>query len=257
MPMLKKFLSSSFIVLSAMMIHAQQTQIIAHRGFWKTDGSAQNSITALTLAGKHQFYGSELDIHLTKDDVLVVFHDHEIDGKTIEKSNYDEIQNHQLKNGETIPTLRQYLEEGQKFPQLKLILEIKSHQEQNRENQAVQQILALVKELQLGQQVEYISFSANICDQLKKQQTDVIVSYLNGDLSPKDVHAKGWNGIDYHYKVFLNNPTWIKEANEMGLITNSWTINDEKIMDHLIRQNIQYISTDRPLILQSKLKMNL
>ena len=24
-----------------------QTQVIAHRGFWKTEGSAQNSITAL------------------------------------------------------------------------------------------------------------------------------------------------------------------------------------------------------------------
>ena len=253
--MFKKFITSSFIVLSSMMAQAQSTQIIAHRGFWKSEGSAQNSIMALRLAGQHQFYGSELDIHLTKDDVLIVFHDHEIDGKRIETSNYEEFQNYTLKNGEKIPTLSAYLEEGKKFPHLKLILEIKSHEEKAREQQAVKQILALVKAYNLEHQVEYISFSAHICDQLKRQQPNVIVSYLNGDLSPSEVQAKGWNGIDYHYKVFQKHPTWINEAHALGLITNSWTINDEIIMDELIQQNIQFISTDQPLILQSKLNM--
>ena len=46
----------SLIITSALLLaacgytQAQSTQVIAHRGFWKTDGSAQNSIAALVKA---------------------------------------------------------------------------------------------------------------------------------------------------------------------------------------------------------------
>ena len=44
-----------------------QTRVIAHRGFWKTQGSAQNSITSLLKADSIGCYGSEFDVWLTKD----------------------------------------------------------------------------------------------------------------------------------------------------------------------------------------------
>ena len=55
-----------------------QTQIIAHRGFWKTDGSAQNSITALEKAAEAKLYGSEFDVLMTVDGTIVVNHDNSI-----------------------------------------------------------------------------------------------------------------------------------------------------------------------------------
>ena len=234
-------------------VNGQTTQIIAHRGFWKTENNAQNSIMALQKAAKENFFGSELDIHITKDDVLVVYHDHDIDGIMIETANYSAIKNTILKNGETLPTLKEYLIEGKKYPHLKLIIEVKSHQDLNRENKAVSEIMKLVNELKLEQQVEYISFSQNICNEVKKQNPKALISYLNGDLSPKEVKEKGWDGIDYNYKIFQKNPTWIKEANDLGLITNTWTVNQEEIMEEMINQKIQYISTDEPLVLKSKL----
>lgn len=42
-----------------------QTRIIAHRGFWNCDGSAQNSITALKKASQIPVYGSEFDVLMT------------------------------------------------------------------------------------------------------------------------------------------------------------------------------------------------
>lgn len=39
-----------------------QTRVIAHRGFWKTQGSAQNSITSLLKADSIGCYGSEFDV---------------------------------------------------------------------------------------------------------------------------------------------------------------------------------------------------
>ena len=46
---IKKLLLASALLFSAYNVSAQ-TQVIAHRGFWKTEGSAQNSIAALIKA---------------------------------------------------------------------------------------------------------------------------------------------------------------------------------------------------------------
>ena len=46
---IKKLLFASALLFSAYNASAQ-TQVIAHRGFWKTEGSAQNSIAALLKA---------------------------------------------------------------------------------------------------------------------------------------------------------------------------------------------------------------
>lgn len=252
--MIKQIIAGVVLLLiSYTSVKGQSTQIIAHRGFWKTENNAQNSITALQKAAKENFFGSEMDIHITKDDVLIVNHDHDINGVIIETANYADIKNTILKNGETIPTLKEYLTEGKKYSHLKLILEIKSHKDLNRENKAVSEIVKMVKDLNLEDQVEYISFSKNICNQVKINDSKGLVSYLNGDLSPKEVKEKGWDGIDYNFKIFQQNPTWIKEANDLGLITNTWTVNKEDVMDEMIQQNIQFISTDEPLTLKQKL----
>ena len=59
-----------------------QTKVIAHRGFWETENSAQNSIASLKKAGAIKCYGSEFDIQMTADGVLVVFHDAKVQGES-------------------------------------------------------------------------------------------------------------------------------------------------------------------------------
>ena len=39
-----------------------QTRVIAHRGFWKTQGSAPNSITSFLKADSIGYYGSAFDV---------------------------------------------------------------------------------------------------------------------------------------------------------------------------------------------------
>ena len=73
---LKNILSVFALMLASYAnIQAQQTKVIAHRGFWKTSGSAQNSITALVKADSIHCYGSEFDVWITTDGQLVVNHD--------------------------------------------------------------------------------------------------------------------------------------------------------------------------------------
>ena len=62
---LKKMMIGSALLMAACCMQAQ-TKAIAHRGFWKTPGSSQNSITSLLKADSIGCYGSEFDVWLTK-----------------------------------------------------------------------------------------------------------------------------------------------------------------------------------------------
>lgn len=80
-----------FIVLMFGEYVFAQSGVIAHRGFWKTDGSAQNSIAALLKADSVGCYGSEFDICLTKDNKWVVAHGPAVGGHKIAESTLEEL----------------------------------------------------------------------------------------------------------------------------------------------------------------------
>jgi len=231
---------------STMFINAQ-TQIIAHRGYWNTDPkTSENSIKSLENAQKLKVYGSEFDIHMTKDGQLVINHDEHHGTMEISETNFSDLRKLKLSNGEKLPTLKDYLKQGKKDASVRLIIEIKPTKSKERENEMVNKVLKTVKELGLDSQSDYISFSLNICKEIKKQNPSAKVQYLEGNLSPQQIKAEGLDGLDYHYSVFEKNPTWISEANALGLITNAWTVNDLKVYEELRNQGIQWITTNIP-----------
>ena len=76
-----------------------QTKVIAHRGYWDCEGSAQNSITALNKAHEVGAYGSEFDVSITADGIPVVNHEDSIQGICIETSLNEDIKDQKKKNG--------------------------------------------------------------------------------------------------------------------------------------------------------------
>ncbi len=233
-----------------------QTKVIAHRGYWDCEGSAQNSITALNKAHEVGVYGSEFDVLITADGIPVVNHNDSIQGFCIETSLYEEIKDLKLKNGEVLPTLEDYLIQGKQNKGTQLILEIKPHKRVVNEDRAVTAILALVQKYQLEDLVEYISFSMNICKELIRRAPAAQVAYLRGEVSPADLKVLGFTGLDYHYKVFEKNPTWIQEAKNAGLTVNVWTVDDPAVMQSMIEQNVDFITTDKPEQLKEIVKKN-
>lgn len=231
-----------------------QTKVIAHRGYWDCEGSAQNSIAALDKAHEAGVYGSEFDVLITADGIPVVNHDDSIQGFDIETSSYGQLKDLKLKNGESLPTLEQYLIAGKKHPETQLILEIKPHKTTVNEDRAVAGIVSLVRKQGMEKQVEYISFSMNICKELLRQAPDAPVYYLKSDVSPKDLKTLGLTGFDYYYKAVQQHPEWIREAKELGLKTNVWTVNDTSVMQWLIAQEVDFITTDKPVELNEVLK---
>lgn len=246
MKKLTRFFVVAMLLCSHVVVNAQ-TEVIAHRGYWDKEGSAQNSLAALKHARELGIYGAEFDVWITADGIPVIFHDAAADGFSIEDSTYDALQAFRLPNGEKIPTLEQYLELGRLLPEIQLVLEIKPHQRVVNEDRLVALVLEQVNAAGLADRVDYISFSMNVCKELIRQAPDAPVAYLSGNVSPADLKALGFTGLDYHHQVLLiDHPEWIAEAKKLGLTTNVWTVNNPEMMQSLIEQGIDYITTDKP-----------
>ena len=251
--MRKAFLSLALVCVSLIM--SAQPKVVAHRGYWRTDGSAQNSIVSLQKAAAIGCYGSQFDVWITVDGVPVVFHDATINGIRIEDATYAELMNHRLANGEFLPTLQQYLLEATKTEGCQLILEIKPHSTAQRDERIVQRCLELIHMLKLQKRTEYISFSKHVCEYLHAEEPNAKIAYLNGDISPKDIKAMGLTGIDYHYNVFKKHPEWLKESQQLGVEVNVWTVDGDDALTEFANMNgIDIITTNDPEILQRILK---
>lgn len=164
-------------ILVTLTVNAQP-KVVAHRGYWDIEGSAQNSIRALIKADSIQCDACEFDVWLTADKKLVVNHDDHINGYVIETTSSDTILNQKLKNGEYLPSLDQFLDVAKRLT-IDLVLEIKPHKNREHEKEAVKMILDLVKAKELETRTSYITFSRNAFDELVKQ-TNCPILYLNG-----------------------------------------------------------------------------
>ena len=251
----KLFLSCCLAVSTLLSCTSEpKVKVIAHRGYWKTEGSAQNSIKAIELADEIKAYGSEFDVHLTSDNILIIFHDRNIDSIDIQQTTYEDLKNITIANGEKIPTLDQYLECAKTLKNTKLIFELKSHSTPERDREAAKYSVDMINEKGLTKQTEYITLSVEAAKELHRLYPETPVYYLNGDLSPKELKELGLTGLDYHYGVMRKNPHWFKEAKDLGLKINIWTVNDSDMMKEMIDAGADFITTDEPELLQQVIR---
>lgn len=223
-------------------------QVVAHRGYWDTEGSVQNSLEALRLAGELGVYGSEFDVNMTSDGVLVVNHDFTFHGIMIDENPYDAIRDSTLANGEVIPTLEQYCELATKYPKLQMVLELKSKGDPEYEARAIPKVVELLKKYDLVKRTDIISFSLTACQEFVKQLPGTMVEYLNGELAPAALKEMGIMGLDYYHTVFLEHPEWISEAHGLGMICNAWTISKEENINPMLDLGIDFVTTNNPVL---------
>lgn len=234
-----------------------QPKVIAHRGYWTAPGSAQNSLTSFSKADSIGVYGSEIDVWLTADDRLIVNHDRVYKGTDIdmEKATAREIMQIVLPNGkENIPSLDQYLDLVASKPDTRLILEMKSLSDLNREDLAAEKIVRALRRHGVLERTDIIAFSINACLAFKKLIPETKIYYLNGDLPPKSIKKLGLAGIDYSMGALRRHPEWVKQAHDLGLEVNVWTVDSEEDMRYFIDLGVDYITTDYPERLQALLK---
>ena len=223
-------------------------QIVAHRGYWKTEGSAQNSISSLMNAGRIGAYGSEFDVNLTADDQLVINHDFTYKGFTIRETTLAELRNDTLllANGEIIPTLDEYLEASLQYPELKLIFELKSKGDPEYEATAIRKSIEAFKRYGVKKRIIFISFSLSACKEFARLMPKNRVEYLGGEIAPAELKKMGINGIDYHHSVFLSRPEWVVEAHNLGMKVNVWTVDEDDDIKRMLLLGVDEVTTNMP-----------
>ncbi|WP_031526798.1 glycerophosphodiester phosphodiesterase [Dyadobacter crusticola] len=246
-------LAAGFLSLTAFEGMSQnKNKVIAHRGAWKHTGATENSIGALEHAIKLGCYGSEFDVHMSADSVLFVLHDHTIKGTHIEKTNAIELAQIKLENGESLPTLEDYLKAGAKQKKTRLILEIKSSSMGKERSLALAaKCVEMVNRLKVEKITDYIAFDFDVCKKVKELAPKAHVEYLNGDKTPDEIAAAGLDGIDYHYNVYKKNEDYIPAMKAKKLTTNVWTVNDESALKWFLEKDVDYITTNEPELLLS------
>src|SRR5690606_33740081 len=112
----------------------------------------------------------------------------------------------------------------------------------NRTKKLIDVILKELPQTATPDNVEFILFDFNSAVYLKQQAPHFAVHYLNGDKSAEEINAVNLNGIDYHFKLFLNNFDFLKEFQQKHLKTNSWTVNNLNIAKQFNASKIDYIT---------------
>jgi glycerophosphoryl diester phosphodiesterase len=235
-----------------------KNSVIAHRGAWKKNNLPENSLAALNEAVRLKCYGSEFDVHMTLDSVIVVNHDDVYKGMTIGTSTYAELQKQLHTNGEQIPTLESYLREGMKQKGTKLILEIKMAKTPETTIALTDAAVKMVKKLKADAWVEYISFSYPAVQrvlQLDPSAKTAFLAYTKGDVALEKLKEDHIGQADYFYTIYKEGD-WFKKAKELGITINAWTVNKEEDMKWLIDQKADFITTNEPELLFDLLKKN-
>lgn len=233
----------SLAAIGALSVAAGRPQIVAHRGHWKPEGSAQNSIRALIKADSVGADAVELDVWISADSVLYVNHDPEFKGVSIEKSDSKTLSKLRLGNGEPLPTLDSYLEAARVL-RPDLVVEMKTHADKHREDVAVAMVIDMIAEKGLTDRTSYITFSRNTFDDLVAMSGRPVQFLTATD--PDMLSNIGGTGADYHVSVFRSHPDWIKRLHDLGLTVNIWTVDSPADIQWCIDHEADYITTDEP-----------
>ncbi|CAH8293777.1 glycerophosphoryl diester phosphodiesterase [Mariniflexile fucanivorans] len=230
--------------------------VVAHRGAWKANVLPQNSIASLKHAIELKCVGSEFDVRMTSDNILIVTHDADFKGVDIETNTYAELSKQKLDNGETLPTFKQYLLAGmENNTSTGLVCEIKPSKIEGRGIIIAENIVKLVKELKAEPYIlTYISFGYDILKKVKEIDPYAKTQYLDGSKTPDQLKQDGISGLDYLVYKLKINPQWIESAKRQGLLLNAWTANTTEDMDWLLANDFDFITTDHPELLFERIK---
>lgn len=160
---------------------------IAHRGLYNNQEVPENSLKAFRLAVENS-YGIELDIQLTTDNRLVVFHDDSLlricgIDKILNECSYAELQQYNLLDtDEKIPLFSEVL--AVLKPDTPLIIEIKP---EGRCIEAVKAVVEMMRNYQGLYNIE--SFNPMVVRYLKNNEPQIIRGQLSyNSLQDKDNH---------------------------------------------------------------------
>jgi len=245
----------------------QPVQIIAHRG--ASYLAPENTNAAARLAWKLNADAVEVDVYLSKDNRIVVIHDHttkrtsgvdlkvaQATAKELRKLDVGSFKSKKYA-GEKIPFLEEII--ATVPPKKKLYVEVKCGPE------ILPYLEQVIEQSGKKKQIVIISFNLEVVTRTKKVMPKLPAYWLIG--TKKDKQTK---------KLLPHDPQWLQTARERGIdglnvhyagvtkdfmkaVQNSkqelyvWTVDDPQEAKRLIELGIKGITTNRPEWLRNQL----
>lgn len=244
--------------------------IVAHRG--ASHDAPENTLTAFRLALEQGADALECDVHLTRDQHLVVHHDHTLDRLCKTNVAIADLTLAQIKQfdvgswkgnrwaGEKIPTIEELLDI---LPPGKLLyIEIKVGRE------SVPILKQAIVNSRKARQVVCITFLSGVVDEVKKLMPAVPAYWLT--TYKRDDQSKTWNpslkivmetlkwtranglGTALHESVDEN---FVKTLQQAGYLVNFWTIDDPESALKAARLGAVSLTTNRPQWLREQMAL--
>lgn len=226
---------------------------LGHRGY--SDKYPENTMLAFIKAIDGNFDGVETDVHLTKDNQLVLIHDEKIDrtsnGKGYVKDySYEQLCqynfNYKFKGVEAkIPLLEELLDY---CINKDVVLNIEIKTDKIHYPNIEKMTYDLVKEKGLLDKVIFSSFNLNSLLKLREIDNTLYLGYLfeeDYQINKAKVFEHHFNAAHPKY-VFLNEQE-IEDYNRQGIDVNTWTVNDYEIKEFLVDAKVKTIITNKDI----------
>jgi glycerophosphoryl diester phosphodiesterase len=215
----------------------------------------------------------EMDLHITKDNALVLIHDETVDRTTdgtgeIESMTIDELKELDAGydwssdegttfpfrgQGITIPTLEEVFTA---FPEMHMTIEIKKSN-----NSMIKPFCEMIQEYKMEAKVIVASFYDDKMKEFRKECPDVATSSAKNETTVfvllSKVFISGFYSPTFYSLqvpeessgITVMTEAFIRAAHERNLAVEPWTINEEETMRKFIEWGVDGIMTDRPDIM--------
>lgn len=226
------------------------TLMVAHRGVSGLE--MENSIAAFVAAGNRSYYGIETDVHVTKDEQIVVFHDNTtlrttgID-KVVEECTLEELQAIPLydmaestsRTDLRMPILSEYINICKKYGK-KAVLELKNTMEVRH----IQKIVDIIREADYLSEVIFISFSWDNCVNLRQMLPEQKIQFLQSDWDDELIEKLAEYDLDFDVKYTTVTKELVDKIHAIGHVLNAWTVNEKEDGERLAGWGIDFITSN-------------
>lgn len=239
------FLSLTFIFLSGF-------TVVGHRGdpTKYPEETIQSDNSAFHSGADYV----ELDLHLSKDGVLVVSHDDDLYRVThthaiVSQNNFETLHQLQYDNGEHVISLNQLFEYYKNKPNTKFVLETKIDHSQDPSYELEDKIAAVVKKYHMEKRIMIHSFSAASLFRLRKLMPNAYLIFIVGSLKRINLSILPQvNAVNASSDIIREHPFLIHWLHRVHRQLFVWAEMDESptLWHWLINKNVDGVVTNFP-----------
>ncbi len=224
------------------------TQIIGHRGARGLE--PENTMRSYQKGLELNVDYIECDVHMTRDNHIVLMHDHTVDRTTdgdgpVNSFTFDEIRRLDAGKGERVPTLQELLDLAQ--GKVKLHIELK-------DETATEATVGMVEENGMEREVFLTSGNTETLRRVRELNASIPTEHIFGN-PPEDAIERalsvGAKRISCHISHLTSE--LVQKAHESNIQVIAWPPNTVEEAAKAMECNVDLICTDRPDIVTKDL----